>query len=87
MWLGHSAYLEISDGGTIDFDGAQRRVDDGHGHIAVDEIRMSNRPAPRAQTRPTPERTTAAAVDLSAVIAELKKAGRAPARRSAGGGH
>ena len=23
MWLGHSAYLEISDGGTIDFDGAE----------------------------------------------------------------
>ena len=24
MWLGHSAYLEISDGGTVDFDGPTR---------------------------------------------------------------
>ncbi len=46
MWLGHSAYLEISDGGTVDFDGANARIDDGDGQIAVDEIRMSNRPAP-----------------------------------------
>ena len=26
MWLGHSAYLEISDGGTVDFDGANART-------------------------------------------------------------
>ena len=49
MWLGHSAYLEIADGAIADFGGATTRIDDGHGYIAVDEIRMSNRPAPGAR--------------------------------------
>ncbi len=47
MWLGHSAYLEISDGGTVDFDGANSQIDDGYGYIAVDEIRMSNQRTPQ----------------------------------------
>ena len=46
MWLGHSAYLEIADGAVVDFGGATSHVDDGHGWIAVDEIRMSDNPAP-----------------------------------------
>jgi cytochrome c553 len=61
MWVGHSAYLEISDGGTIDFDGPNARQDDGQGHIAVDEIWMSNRPAPP----PLSSVATPAAIDLA----------------------
>jgi mono/diheme cytochrome c family protein len=80
MWPGHSAYLEISDGGAIDFD-ATARLDVGHGFIAVDEIRMSNQPAP------TPTQTSAAAsagnpssttLDLGKLIADWKRVGRAP---------
>ncbi len=67
MWLGHSAYLEISDGGTVDFDGANARIDDGDGYIAVDEIRMSNRPAPvlvQADVATSAGGAPAAAIDL-----------------------
>ena len=73
MWLGHSAYLEITDGGDRRLHGA----DDpdrttGCGYIAVDEIRMSNESAhPRAvRGRPTP-----VTVDLADVISALR-AGR-----------
>ena len=45
MWLGHTAYLEIADGSIADFQGGTTRLHDGHGYIAVDEIRMSNHPA------------------------------------------
>ena len=78
MWQGHSAYLEISDGGSVDFDGSNARVDDGDGQIAVDEIRMSNRPAPILLQSSVANRAGgAAAIDLGAVIADLKRAGRA----------
>ena len=46
MWAGHSAYLEIADGAVVDFGGATSQVDDGHGWIAVDEIRHLRQPAP-----------------------------------------
>jgi hypothetical protein len=73
MWLGHSAYLEIADGAAVDFSGTTSHVDDGRGWIAVDEIRMSSRPAPKASA---PESTGAGvpsvALELSAVIAALR---------------
>ena len=46
MWAGHSAYFEIADGAVVDFGGATSQVDDGHGWIAVDEIRTSDQPTP-----------------------------------------
>jgi mono/diheme cytochrome c family protein len=79
MWLGHSAYLEISDGATVDFDGPNSRVDDGDGQIVVDEIRMSNRPAPVLPQRSVANSAAGApAIDLAVVIADLKKVGRVP---------
>ena len=48
MWLGHTAYLEIADGSIMDFQGGTTQLHDGHGYVAVDEIRMSNHPAPSA---------------------------------------
>ena len=79
MWQGHSAYLEISDGGAIDFDGAATQMDDGHGFIAVDEIRMSNRSTPMLSRDDVADRvgnSTPAAVDLGIAIADLKRAGQ-----------
>ncbi len=77
MWLGHSAYLEISDGGTVDFSGPNALPEKGQGYIAVDEIRLSNHPTP------LPSRSRAAAgtpgvIDLAARVDELKKSGRSP---------
>ena len=46
MWAGHSAYFEIADGAVVDFAGATSQVDDGHGWIAVDEIRTSDQARP-----------------------------------------
>jgi hypothetical protein len=79
MWLGHSAYLEISDGGAIDFDGATTQIDDGHGFIAVDEIRMSNQSAPvlpRNDVAQLVGGAIPATVDLGVAIADLKRAGQ-----------
>jgi mono/diheme cytochrome c family protein len=80
IWLGHSAYLEISDGANVDFDGANAQMDDGHGRIAVDEIRMSNRPAPVHSGNDGAYHagvTTAVELNLGAVIADLTKTGHA----------
>jgi hypothetical protein len=71
MWLGHSAYLEISDGGTVDFDGANAHPDDGEGQVVVDEVRMSNQAAPGL-----PSNDEASAIDLAAILEGLKSAGR-----------
>ena len=63
MWLGHTAYLEIADGADRRLStGPRPQLHDGHGYIAVDEIRMSDRPRP-------PRRRTARAgsIDLDAV--------------------
>ena len=46
MWLGHTAYLEIADGSIVDLQGGTTQLHDGQGYVAVDEIRMSNQPAP-----------------------------------------
>ncbi len=42
MWLGHRAYIEIADGGTVDFTGSQSRYAPGGGFVAVDEIRFAD---------------------------------------------
>jgi len=73
MWVGHSAYIEISDGATTDWGGATTHVDDGRGYIAVDEIRMSNGPAPGA-AGPGDAAAPAPAIDLGAAIAALRPA-------------
>ena len=67
MWLGHSAYFEIADGAVVDFGGATSQVDDGHGWIAVDEIRTSDSPAP-ARVDPVPQ----PALHLTEAIAALR---------------
>ena len=70
MWMGHTAYLEIADGSIADFQGGTTRMHDGHGSIAVDEIRMSNHPAPIA----SPDRAEDITVDLDVVISTLRAA-------------
>jgi hypothetical protein len=70
MWVGHSAYLEISDGGTVDFDGANARPDVGSGFIAIDEIRMSNQ-----RTQPATRESECCVLDLGALIAGLRRDG------------
>ncbi|MDX2037183.1 MAG: PSD1 and planctomycete cytochrome C domain-containing protein [Isosphaeraceae bacterium] len=45
MWKGHVAYLEISDGGAVDFRGPRAQLDEPSGEVAVDEIRFSDAPA------------------------------------------
>jgi hypothetical protein len=52
QWAGHSAYIEIDDGATVDFTGGQSFVRDGQGFIAVDEIRFADGPAPPLPARP-----------------------------------
>ena len=86
MWAGHSAYFEIADGAVVDFGGATAQVDDGHGWIAVDEIRTSDQPIPSTRRAikgpidrtPRPSTSTAAIAALRAV--------RPDPGRSAGGG-
>ena len=48
MWKGHRAYLEFSDGATLDYNGGNTVFSPGDGYLAVDEIRFSDSsPAPR----------------------------------------
>jgi hypothetical protein len=42
MWLGHHAYVEIADGGVVEFNGPQSSHVSGDGWVAVGEIRFSN---------------------------------------------
>ncbi len=81
MWLGHSAYLEISDGGVVDFDGGTTQVDDGHGQIAVDEIRMSNRSAPsvsQGESAKLVDEKAPDTLDLDKVISKLRTGNHVP---------
>ncbi|WP_406697046.1 PSD1 and planctomycete cytochrome C domain-containing protein [Singulisphaera sp. Ch08] len=48
MWAGHTAYLELSDGGTVDYTQGKGRYVDGLGFLAVDEIRFSDQGTPPA---------------------------------------
>ncbi len=50
MWVGQSAYLELSDGGTVLYDVGPVGYHQGHGYLAVDEIRFSD--SAHAPTRP-----------------------------------
>jgi hypothetical protein len=68
MWLGHPAYIELADGAVADYSGATTAMRDGLGYLAVDEIRMSDRPAPGGSPRGNPTET----VDLQAVVASLR---------------
>ncbi len=72
MWQGHSAYFEIADGAVVNFGGATGQVDDGHGWIAVDEIRTSNRPSPSTTAPPKGGSMPQPSLDLTAAIAALK---------------
>ena len=47
MWKGHRAYLELSDGGTLDYSGGNTDFAPGDGFLAVDEIRFSDASPPR----------------------------------------
>ena len=85
MWAGHTAYFEIADGAVVDFGGTTAQVDDGHGWIAVDEIRTSDQPSPAAPARPAGKSIAQTRFDLVAAIAALR-AGSASAGRQAGGG-
>ncbi len=51
MWIGQTAFLELADGAVPDYHGATTRIADGRGYLAVDEIRMSDRPAPAVAGR------------------------------------
>jgi len=84
MWLGHSAYLEIADGGTVDFGGAISVSEDGHGYVVVDEIRMSKLPAPVPARRGghDADDTAAAVLELDVVIGELTRLGQARLAKS-----
>jgi Protein of unknown function (DUF1553)/Protein of unknown function (DUF1549)/Planctomycete cytochrome C len=55
QWVGHTAYLELDDGATVDFTGGQSFIRDGKGYIAVDEIRFAHGPAPNLPARTAPE--------------------------------
>ena len=75
MWIGHSAYLEISDGSTVDFGGASSQIEAGRGYIAVDEIRLSNRRTPQSPdpAQPGPASgETSPSIDLAGVIKALQ---------------
>ncbi len=66
MWHGHRAYLEIADGASADYNGAQTQITDGHGFVAVDEIRMSEQPSPGSAVCPEP-----APIELQPVVSVL----------------
>jgi len=46
MWLGHRAYIELSDGATVDYTSTFGHYTDGAGYLAVDEIRFSDQGPP-----------------------------------------
>ncbi len=54
QWVGHTAYIEIDDGATVDFAGGSGVIRDGGGYIAVDEIRFADGPAPNLPPRTAP---------------------------------
>jgi hypothetical protein len=79
MWMGHTAYLEIADGDVADYQGAETRLQDGLGYVAVDEIRMSNESAdPRSAGEVDP-----VMVDIPEVVSALRTSAAALAGRLA----
>ncbi|HEX3446758.1 MAG TPA: PSD1 and planctomycete cytochrome C domain-containing protein, partial [Isosphaeraceae bacterium] len=74
MWIGHSAYFEISDGSTVDFGGGSAQIEEGRGYIAVDEIRLSNRSTPAPPVGSDSDQlpgVTEPALELAGVIKAL----------------
>jgi mono/diheme cytochrome c family protein len=49
MWLGHRAYFELADGAIVDYTTGNAHYPSGDGYLAVDEIRLSDRPKPPAE--------------------------------------
>jgi hypothetical protein len=78
MWAGHRAYLEIADGGVVDFTGSQSRVLPGDGYVAIDEVRFADTPQPPADPSGEPiEHPSAWAGRLGRATAEAFEAWRA----------
>ena len=46
MWKDHRAYLEIGDGGTLDYSGGNTSRMTSDGFVAVDEVQFSDSPVP-----------------------------------------
>ena len=76
MWLGQRAYIEIADGAAADYNGAQTRMLDGHGFVAIDEVRMSDGPPPRETGPAVPP-----PIRLDHLAADLRTSDSALARR------
>ncbi len=77
MWIGQPAYLELADGAVPDYTSGTTHLRDGHGYLAVDEIRMSDGspPAsPRHSLDPAP-------INLDATVKDLRPARPALADR------
>ena len=60
MWVGRSAYLELSDGGTVLYDVGPVGYHKGDGFLAVDEIRFSDSPHPPR----SPDRVSAGLLEV-----------------------
>ncbi len=56
MWVGHTAYIEIDDGATVDYNSNIGQYTDGTGYLAVDEIRFSDQAAPGPLPEPASPR-------------------------------
>ncbi len=67
MWMGHRAYLEIADGASTDFNGAQTRIADSQGSVAIEEIRISDQSPPDRASTPQP-----APLELRPMLSELR---------------
>ena len=66
QWAGHSAYIEIDDGATVDFTGSSGVLRDGRGFVAVDEIRLADGPPP-----PLPARSISDAIGSPELLEKL----------------
>jgi cytochrome c553 len=53
-WAGQRAYIELSDGGTLNYETAIPFYSNGDGYLAVDEIRFSDSATPPAMTGQAP---------------------------------
>ena len=75
-WVGLPAYIEIDDGGTVDYTGSQAVIEESRGFIAIDEIRFGDGPAPplpvRAEPPPWPAENLAAIAPLVARYHEVE---------------
>jgi hypothetical protein len=76
MWRGHRAYVELGDGGTVDYTGGTTHYMPGDGYLAVDEIRVSDHPTPPAvaikeSTKPVPVKDAALVARTREVEAQI----------------